>query len=412
MSNPFKNMQTQLEKAFSKIKTTESERELLMNPKETLTVNFPIKKDDGTVKVFKGFRSHYNDARGPTKGGIRFHPNVSLEEVEALAAWMTWKTAVVGIPFGGGKGGVIANPKELSTTELERLSRGYIRAIHDFIGPNKDIPAPDVYTNPQVMSWMMDEYNSIKGQHHPNIITGKPVHLGGSEGRGDATAKGGYYVLMQAIKKLNLNKKELKVAIQGFGNAGSFLAKMLYEEGLKIVAVSDSKGAIYNSEGLNPNDVLEHKKNTKSVIDYQNATNISNKAILELDVDILVPAALENQITKENAQNIKSKIILELANGPTTPEADEILFENKIVLIPDILANAGGVTVSYYEWIQNRTGEYWDIDVVYEKLKKVMEKSFNQVYEIKEKEQTSMRNAAYVLAVERVLNAIRHKNIN
>jgi len=411
MSNPFKNMQIQLEKALSKIKIKESEKKLISQPKETLTVNFPIKMDDGTVKLFKGFRSHYNDARGPTKGGIRFHPNVSQDEVEALAAWMTWKTAVVGVPFGGGKGGVIVNPKELSRTELERLSRGYIRAIHDFIGPDKDIPAPDVYTTPQIMTWMMDEYNHIARGHHPYVITGKPVHVGGSQGRGDATAKGGYYVLLDAIKKLGLDKKDLKVAIQGFGNAGSFLTQMLHDEGMKIVAVSDSRGAIYSAKGLNPKEVLEHKAKTKSVIDFKGSENISNEELLVLDVDILVPAALENQLTKENADNVKAKIVLELANGPTTPDADEIFFKKNILLIPDILANAGGVTVSYYEWIQNRTGEYWDVETVYEKLNKVMKKSFDEVYAIKEKEKVDMRTAAYILAVGRVLEAVKSKHM-
>ena len=411
MSNPFKNMQTQLEKALSKIEITDNEKDIITKPKETLIVNFPVKMDDGKVKVFKGFRSHYNDARGPTKGGIRFHPAVSIEEVEALAAWMTWKTAVVGVPFGGGKGGVIVNPKELSRTELERLSRGYIRAIHDFIGPNKDIPAPDVYTTPQIMGWMMDEYNHIKGEHHPHMITGKPIHIGGSQGRGDATAKGGFYILIRAMEKLKLEKKNLKVAVQGFGNAGSFLVKMLYEAGLKVVAVSDSRGGTYNSKGIDPYAVFEHKTKTKSVIDFKEGTNISNSEILELDVDILVPAALENQLTKDNANNVKAKIILELANGPTTPEADEIFFKKNILLIPDILANAGGVTVSYYEWVQNRMGEYWELDVVYEKLKKVMDKSFDQIYDIKEKESIDMRTAAYIIAVERVLEAVRSKHI-
>jgi glutamate dehydrogenase/leucine dehydrogenase len=363
------------------------------------------------VKVFNGFRSHYNDARGPTKGGIRFHPDVSKAEVEALAAWMTWKTAVVGIPFGGGKGGVIVNPKELSRPELERVSRGFIRAIHDFIGPDKDIPAPDVYTNPQVMAWMMDEYNMIKGIHHPHMITGKPVEIGGSHGRSDATAKGGYYVVLEAIKKLGLDKKGLKFAVQGFGNAGSYLAKMLYEEGLKVVAVSDSRGAIYSEEGFNPDEVLEHKIKSKSVVGFTGTKEITNEELLELDVDILVPAALENQITQENANKVKAKIVLELANGPTTPDADDILFKNNVLLIPDILANAGGVTVSYYEWVQNRMGEYWDIETVYSKLNKVMIKSFEDVFSIKENKKVDMRTAAYILSVQRVLDAVRHKYI-
>ena len=407
----FNNMKKQLQKAFDKINITESEKEFLSKPKETLEINFPVKLDNGETKTFTGYRCHYNNSRGPTKGGIRFHPNVSKDEVEALAAWMTWKTAVVNIPFGGAKGGVIVDPKKLSNTELERLSRNYIKAIHFFIGPDKDIPAPDVYTNPQIMSWMMDEYNHITGKHQPHVITGKPIHIGGSHGRGDATAKGGYYVLLEAIKKLSLDKKDLKVAIQGFGNAGSYIAKMLYAEGMKIVALSDSKGGIYSEKGFDPNKVLEYKIKNSSLIDFNNSKKITNKELLEQDVDILIPAALENQITEENAENIKAKIILELANGPTTPEADEILSKKDILLIPDILANAGGVTVSYYEWIQNRTGEYWDLETVYSKLEKVMKKSFEEVYSIKEKDNSDMRTAAYILAITRVLEAVRHRHM-
>ncbi len=409
MSNPFENMTKQLNKALSILNLNESEKAMIMQPKETLIVHFPVKMDDGKTRVFTGYRCHYNDARGPTKGGIRFHPDVTKEEVEALAAWMTWKTSVVNIPFGGGKGGVIVNPKELSRTELERLSRGYIRAIASFIGPNKDIPAPDVYTNPQIMGWMLDEYNHIKGEHFPHVITGKPLHVGGSKGRGDATAKGGYYVLLDAIKKLGLDKSNLKVAVQGFGNAGSFLAKMLYDEGLKIVAVSDSKGAVYSEDGLNPYDVENHKKQNGSVKGF--AKDITNSELLELDVDILVPAALENQITESNADSVKAKIVLELANGPTTPEADEILFNKGVLVIPDILANAGGVTVSYYEWVQNRMGEYWELDVVYSKLKKRIISSFEDIYALKTEKSINMRTAAYVLAVQRVVDAMNSKHL-
>ena len=411
INNPFENMQKQLQKAFDKINISESEKEFLSKPKETLEVNFPVKLDSGETKIFTGYRCHYNTCRGPTKGGIRFHPDVTKDEVQALAAWMTWKTAVVNIPFGGAKGGVIVNPKKLSNTELERLSRNYIRVIHDFIGPDKDIPAPDVYTNPQIMSWMMDEYNRITGKHQPHVITGKPLYIGGSQGRGDATAKGGYYVLLEAIKKLSLDKKDLKVAIQGFGNAGSYLAKMLYAEGMKIVALSDSKGGIYSEKGFDPNKVLEYKIKNSSLIDFNDSKKITNKELLEQEVDILIPAALENQIIKENAENIKAKIILELANGPTTPEADEILFKKNILLIPDILANAGGVTVSYYEWVQNRTGEYWDLETVYSKLEKVMKKSFEEVFLIKEKHKIDMRTAAYILSITRVLEAVRHRHM-
>ncbi len=409
MANHFENMNKQLNKAFSKIEISKEEKEILSKPKETLEVNFSIKMDNGKIKTFNAFRCHYNDARGPTKGGIRFHQEVSKEEVEALAGWMTWKTAIVNIPFGGGKGGIIVNSKKLSKDELQRLSRAYVRAFHKFIGPDIDVPAPDVYTTPQIMGWMMDEFNIITGKYSPSVITGKPINLGGSQGRGDATAKGGFYVLLQAIEKLGLKKQDLKVAIQGFGNAGSHLAKMLFDEGMKIVAVSDSQGGIYSEKGFSPEKVLEHKIKNRSVINFPNTKNITNNEILELDIDILVPAALSNQLTEENADNVNAKIILELANGPTTPEADEIFKGKNILLIPDILANAGGVTVSYYEWIQNRTQEYWELDDVYKKLKKVMQQSFNIVYNTMEKEKVAMRTAAYIVAIHRVLEAVRSK---
>ena len=399
----FDNVKTQLNKVKNITKYNESEMQVLLNPKRVLQVNFPVKMDNGKVKRFQGYRVQFNDARGPTKGGIRFHPQVDLSEVKSLAFWMALKCAVVDIPYGGGKGGVEVNPKELSNNELENLSRGFIKAIHEMVGPTIDVPAPDVYTTPQIMAWMLDEYEKIKGEHLPGLITGKPLELGGSQGRGTATAQGGAYTLRELMKIKSMEPVSTSVAIQGFGNAGSFMAKILDNWGYKIVAVSDSKGAIYDKDGMDVAKLLEYKATEGSVKGF--AEDISNSELLELDVDVFVPAALENQITKDNAANIKAKIIVELANGPTTPEADTILEENNIVLIPDILANAGGVTVSYFEWVQNNLGYYWTEEEVLEKLEKIMVRSFNDTYKTSEKHSTSMRNAAYILAIDRILTA-------
>lgn len=409
--NPFESAQKQLEEAAKVMKLEPDIVEILKHPKRILTVNFPVKMDDGSIKVFQGYRVQHNDARGPTKGGIRYHPQVDLNEVKALAMWMTWKCAVVGIPYGGAKGGVIVNPKELSEGELERLSRSFIRAIHRFIGPERDIPAPDVYTNPKIMAWMMDEYSRLAGKNTPGVITGKPLSVGGSKGRGTATSQGGTYVLNKAIEKLGMKPSETTVAIQGYGNAGSFAAILLAEAGYKIVAVSDSRGGILDENGLDPQAVLEHKKKTRSVVGFPGAKKITNEELLELDCDVLIPAALENQITKENADKIKAKIILELANGPTTPDADEILHKKGVLVIPDILANAGGVTVSYFEWVQNVMGYYWSENEVKEKLKKIMEEAFEEAYALKEKHKVSMRTAAYVLAVQRVVDAMKARGL-
>ena len=406
--NPFENAQKQLDIAAEKMKLEPSVHAILKEPMRILEVSFPVKMDDGETKTFKGFRVQYNDARGPTKGGIRFHPDETLDTVKALAAWMTWKCAVVDIPYGGSKGGVICNPKEMSQGELERLSRGYIRAIGRFIGPEKDIPAPDVYTTPQIMAWMMDEYSKLEGYNVPGMITGKPIPLGGSLGRGDATARGGMYILREAAKHIGLNLNNATVAIQGYGNAGQFAAKLVTEMfDSKIVALSDSKGGIYNERGLDWKAVTEHKEKTKSVTGFNGSKQISNEELLELEVDVLIPSALENQITEKNADKIKAKIVLELANGPTTPEADKILYKNKVFVIPDFLANAGGVTVSYFEWVQNTYGYYWEEEEVREKLDKKMTKAFKDVLEMVKKYNVDNRTAAYMVSVDRVAEAMK-----
>ncbi len=403
MKDPFSIAQEQFLKAADKMNLKEETKEYLLEPKRIIQVRFPVRMDDGTVRIFKGFRVQHNDARGPSKGGIRFHPNVSLSEVKALATWMTWKCAVAGIPYGGGKGGVIVNPKELSQAELERLSRAYIKAIAKFIGPNVDVPAPDVYTNPQIMAWMLDEYEKMYGRHAPNLITGKPIEVGGSLGRGMATSRGGFYVIQEIEKALG--KKLSTFAIQGVGNVGGGLAKLLFDAGYKVVAMSDSHGAIYNKEGLNVDSVLEHKQKTGKITNFEGAENITNEELLELDVDVLVPAALEGQIRKDNVDKIKADVIVELANGPTTPEADKVLYEKGKFLVPDILANSGGVTVSYLEWVQNNYNFYWSEEEVNRRLKDIITRAFKEVYDIHNKEKVDMRTAAYILAIGRVAKA-------
>jgi len=406
--NPFKIAQAQLDQAAKILKLDPATHEFLRWPMREFHVRIPVRMDDGTVKIFEGFRVQYNDARGPTKGGIRFHPEETFDTVRALAAWMTWKTAVMDIPLGGGKGGVICNPKEMSQSELERLSRGYIRALGHYIGPETDVPAPDVYTNPQIMAWMMDEYSKIIGYNVPGVITGKPIPLGGSAGRGDATARGGMYCIREAGKVLGLELKGATTAIQGYGNAGQFAHKLGVELlGLKVVAVSDSKGGIYNPDGLDFEKVVAHKMETGSVINFPGAQNITNKELLELDVTVLIPAALENQIGDWNADNIKAKIVAELANGPTTPEADEILFKKGIYVIPDFLCNAGGVTVSYFEQVQNAYDYYWDAETVYERLDRKMTAAFHAVHDTAQKHGVHNRLGAYVVAVGRVAEAMK-----
>ena len=357
-------------------------------------------------KKYRGFRILHNDSLGPGKGGIRFHPDVSEDEVKSLAFWMSLKNSLVGLPFGGAKGGVSVNPKELTKKEIEKLSRSYIRAFHDILGQDKDIPAPDVYTNSEIMGWMLDEFEKIKGWHEPGMITGKPIELGGCGFRKEATSKGGFIILKEFLKKIDKekDKSKLKIAIQGFGNVGWNIARMLYEKGFKIAAVSDSQGGIFSEEGLDIPEVKKEKEKSGSVVNYK-GTKITNKEVLELGADILILAALENQITKENAKNIKAKYILELANGPVTLEADEILHKNRIIVIPDILANAGGVVASYFEWAQNKAGNIFEDCFLEKRFEDIMVGSFNNVYEFSNEKKISMRTAGYIIAIKRILEA-------
>jgi glutamate dehydrogenase (NAD(P)+) len=406
--NPFKIAQQQLDEAAEVLQLDQATHELLRQPLRELHVTLPVKMDDGSTKIFQGFRVQYNDARGPTKGGLRFHPSETIDTVRALAAWMTWKCAVVDIPLGGGKGGVICNPKAMSQGEIERLSRAYIRQVGRIIGLEKDSPAPDVYTNPQIMAWMVDEFSFLKGSNEFGVITGKPLNLGGSLGRGDATARGGMFCLREASKILNIELKDATTAIQGYGNAGSFAHKLGVELfGLKVVAVSDSKGGIYNPDGLSFDDVFSFKQETGSVVGFPGSKRISNEELLELEVTVLVPSALENVITDANAANIKAKISVELANGPTTPEADKILHENGVYVIPDFLANAGGVTVSYFEMVQNSYNYYWDEAVVHERLDKKMTDAFHTVHNAAQEHKVHNRLAAYLVSVSRVAEAVK-----
>lgn len=404
--NPFKSAQAQLDKAAKIMDLDSNIHERLKKPKREIHFSVPVKMDDGSTKVFEGYRVQYDNTRGPNKGGIRFHHQTDINEVKALAFWMTFKCAAVGIPMGGGKGGVTVDPKKLSETELEKLSRGFIRALKDDVGPTKDVPAPDVYTNPQTMAWMMDEYCQIKGEYLPGVITGKPLEIGGSQGRGYSTAQGGVYCTLELAKKLKL-KKGATVVIQGYGNAGAYMAKILTKKGYKVIAVSDSKGGVLNAKGIDPNKVEKHKQKTGSVVDFEGCKNITNKKILEVKCDILVPAALENVILKENAGRIKAKAVIELANGPTTPEADEKLFKKGIYVVPDILANAGGVTVSYFEGVQNTYNYYWSEKEVLQKLEKIMIDNFNEVWKLHEKHSCDLRTAAYILATGRIAAAMK-----
>ncbi|MFO8010912.1 MAG: Glu/Leu/Phe/Val dehydrogenase [Dehalococcoidia bacterium] len=406
--NPFRVAQEQIDACAETLTLEPNVCEILRNPMRELHVSIPVRMDNGAVKVFHGFRVQYNDARGPGKGGIRFHPEETIDTVRALSAWMTWKCALLDLPLGGSKGGIICNPKELSKGELERVSRAYIKAIWQFIGPDVDVPAPDVYTTPEIMSWMMDEYSRIVGKSHFGVITGKPVCIGGSAGRGDATARGGMYTIREAVNVLGIDMSDLTVAIQGYGNAGYHAARLCKELfGSRVVAVSDSKGGIYNSEGLDPEIIYNHKVKTGSVTNLPDAQGISNEELLELDVDVLIPCALENVITEKNARNIKAKILAELANGPTTPKADEILGENGVHVIPDFLCNAGGVTVSYFEMVQNSYMCNWDEEEIHKRLNEKMKTAYHQVLSTSRKYGITMRKAAYVVAVERVVEAMR-----
>ncbi len=410
--NPFETAKQQIDIVADLIGLNGGVRDVLKHPKREMTVNFPVRMDDGSYRVFTGHRVQYNMARGPTKGGIRYHPQVTLDEVRALAAWMTWKCAVVNIPYGGAKGGVVCDPKHMTKGELERLTRRYASEISSIIGPEVDIPAPDVYTDSQTMAWIMDTYSMQKGYSVPGVVTGKPISLGGSEGRGEATGRGCAYVIREAAKHAGVHIKNGSIAVQGFGNAGSVAANLLHDEqGAKIVAVSDSRGGIYNADGFNPHAVEEHKRKTGSVVGFPGAKAVSNDELLELKADVLVPAALENQITAKNADRIQAKIVAEAANGPTLPAADKALFEKKITVLPDILANAGGVTVSYFEWAQDIQGFYWSLAEVNQRLERVMVQSYNDVHKVATERGVHNRTAAYVLAIERVVDAIRMRGI-
>ncbi|QDP99882.1 Glu/Leu/Phe/Val dehydrogenase [Lysinibacillus fusiformis] len=406
--NLFTSTQDVIQDALNKLGYDEAMYELLKEPLRMLQVRIPVKMDDGTTKVFTGYRAQHNDAVGPTKGGVRFHPAVSEEEVKALSMWMTLKCGIVDLPYGGGKGGVICDPRQMSMGEIERLSRGYVRAVSQIVGPTKDIPAPDVFTNAQIMAWMMDEYSRMDEFNSPGFITGKPLVLGGSQGRDRATAQGVTIVIEEAAKKRGIDIKGARVVIQGFGNAGSFLAKFMHDLGAKVIGISDAYGALHDPEGLDIDYLLDRRDSFGTVTTLFENT-ISNKELLELDCDILVPAAIENQITADNAHNIKANIVVEAANGPTTSEATRILTERGILLVPDVLASAGGVTVSYFEWVQNNQGYYWTEEEVEERLYKKMVEAFDNVYTTATTRNINMRLAAYMVGVRRTAEASRFR---
>lgn len=401
MQNPFLNAMSQLDKVIKIKSFNESLIKSLRNPNRDIKVQIPVKMDSGETKYFEGYRVEYNDALGPYKGGIRYHADTEINEVKALAFWMTIKCAVAGIPMGGGKGGITVNPKELSKNELEQLSRGWVKRFYDIIGPHKDVPAPDVNTTGEIMKWMSDEYEKLTGDKTRATFTGKPVEYGGSLGRESATGLGGFYTFKALQNKLNLGEN-LKVVVQGFGNVGSFAIKSFLKDGHKVIAVSDSKGGIYKEEGFSFEELENHKKTNGSLSDFPSAKNLTNEELLELECDVLIPAAFENQITDKNANNIKAKIILELANGPITPEADEILNSKNIPVIPDVLANSGGVTVSYFEWDQNLKNEKWTEDEINQKLNSILTDSVNKIFEISKANNTTLRNSAFILALERI----------
>lgn len=397
----------ELEGIYAELNLTDDELEILSVPRRIFTVHFPVRLSSGTTRMFIGHRVQFNDARGPSKGGIRFHPALNVEHVSDLAFLMALKCAVVKIPFGGAKGGVVVNPKELTRAELELVTRGYIRAIADFIGPFKDIPAPDVYTDESVMVWILDEYEHLKSEHVPAMVTGKPVELGGISVRRYSTALGGIYVLEDALNKLGMEKSAVSVAVQGFGNVGENAARILYERGYKVIAVSDSTGGIINQSGLNIDEVARYKKSAGALAGFPGADGIDNEQLLTCDCDVLVPAALSGQLDGNNAEQVNAKVVLELANAPTTPDADRILFERSIMLIPDVLANAGGVVGSYFEWIQNLSNDYWPEEKVLDRLKETMITAFNDIHTLYKEEKSTMRKAAYTIAVKRILRAER-----
>jgi glutamate dehydrogenase (NAD(P)+) len=409
--NPWEVAQRQFDLAAERLGLDDGMRRVLREPRREFTCHFPVHMDDGSVQVFTGYRVQHNLGRGPAKGGIRYHQDVSLDEVKALAMWMTWKCAVVGIPYGGGKGGVIVDPKKLSQKELEGLSRRFFTEIEVLVGPEKDIPAPDVNTNAQVMAWFMDTFSMHQGYTVPGVVTGKPISLGGSEGRNEATARGCVYTIVEAARHLGMDLTKARVAVQGFGNAGSIAARLITEEGSTVVAVSDSTGGIHNPAGLDIAKVIAWKGEHGTVQGFPGSTDVTNAAVLEVDCDILIPAALENQVTERNAGRIKAKVVAEAANGPTTPDADVILAANGVFMIPDILCNAGGVTVSYFEWVQDLNRDHWTESVVNEKLRIIMTRAFAETLTIAEREDCDMRTAAYLLAVDRVANAMTMRGL-
>ncbi len=403
--NAWQVAQQQFDLAAEKLNLDPGLRRVLREPRRELTVHFPVKMDDGSVQVFTGYRVQHNLGRGPAKGGLRYHQDVTLDEVKALAMWMTWKCAVVGIPYGGGKGGVVVDPKKLSQREVEGLTRRFATEISVLIGPEKDIPAPDVNTNAQTMAWIMDTYSMHVGYTVPGVVTGKPISLGGSEGRNEATARGAVFTIMEAAARLGMDLAQSSVAIQGFGNAGSIAATLIAEQGAKVVAVSDSVGAIHAPNGLDVARVIGWKSEHGTVKGFPGAEAMTNQELLEVECDILIPAALENQITAANAPRIKARVIAEAANGPTTPEADAILYDRGVFMIPDILCNAGGVTVSYFEWVQDLNRDHWSEEAVNRKLKEIMVKAFAETLSLSETQRVNMRTGAYLLAVDRVASA-------
>ena len=409
--NSFRIAMRQFDTAAEKCGIEPGLREVLRRPRRALSLSLPVKMDDGTIQVFDGYRVQHSSVRGPCKGGIRFHPNVTFDEVKALASWMTWKCSIVNIPFGGAKGGIVCDPRKLTKGELERLTRRYAYEISPIIGPDKDIPAPDVYTDAQTMAWIMDTYSMTHGSSAPGVVTGKPTFLGGSFGRNEATARGCLFVIRSACEVMGIKLNKAIVAIQGFGNAGSIAAELLAQNGATIIAVSDSRGGILNRSGLNVPELLAHKAKTGSVVGFAHSDPISSDAVLELQCDILVPAALENQITLENVESIKARIVAEAANGPTTPDADTVLHDRGVMVIPDILANAGGVTVSYFEWVQDLQELFWDEDDVNRRLERVMVKAFSDVHATAKKYNVDMRTGAYIVGIERVATAMRTRGI-
>lgn len=409
--NPYQVAVEQFMIAADKLSLDEGMKQILSHPKRELTVHFPVRMDDGTYKVFTGHRVQHSLTRGPAKGGIRYHPDVTLDEVKALAMWMTWKCATVGIPYGGGKGGVIVDPKQLSLSELERLTRRFAAEIAPIIGPEIDIPAPDVNTNAQTMAWIMDTISMLRGYPIPGLITGKPIAIEGSLGRNEATARGLQYVVREAVKTKGISLQGSTVVVQGFGNAGSIAARLLTEDGARVIAVSDSRGGIRNTSGIDANAALRYKQEHGTLSGFAGSDDVTNEELLEIECDILVPAALESVITEKNADRIKTKMIAEAANGPTTPEADRVLYDKGIMVLPDILANAGGVTVSYFEWAQNIQGYYWAEDEVNQKLERVMKRAFQDVYQTADDHSVNMRTGAYMLAISRVAEVTRLRGI-